>query len=156
MDRTTIALPVLVTLVVNAFVTYGLLFNAYHGYLDSPQFSKIDPGTIRLWSDVLLIVNLILIWGTSIWMIFLFWKRGRFVFYAPIVTAVTIIVLVFMMRATPDSVSEYTRQGYKYREEIWWLGGKVDKYRKWKSLKPVTDVNIGEKVVWELDSISVD
>jgi hypothetical protein len=153
MDRVTLVLPVLITLFVNAVAMYALLLGQYHYYLQSPQFSHFDPDILVFIARLATFGNIVLIIGTSVWMIIKFCTRGQFVIAAPIATSITVIAMVIIMSLLPDSHFEYTKDGYLYREEIWRLGDKVDKYKRWKSTNSVNKLDIHNKIVWQLDSI---
>jgi hypothetical protein len=154
MDRVTLVLPVLITLFVNSIAIYGILLGQYYYYLNSPQFSHFDQHTLELFIKGATLGNVVLIIGTSVWMIIIFWRKGKFVFAAPITTGISVVMMIIIGYAQSDSYSEYAKDGFMYREEIWRLGNKVDKFKRWKSADSCNKPDIGKKIVWELDSVN--
>lgn len=92
-------LGVLFTLMLNCLLVYVLVFNPYAWYFDKLFFSGTSDETLHVLALTATILNLILIIGLMLIMIFKYWKKKKFFVLAPIVSFLTLYFILYLERA---------------------------------------------------------
>ncbi len=148
---------IIMTVFVNPFLIYGLL----HDPLDSMMVDKNQPFNIPepnkyVLTIILSLIGLLIV--TSIISVFKLYKKQKVFLPAPILTVLIICLLVVDNKTSPpfpSSTSEYEKDGYYYKMEIWWdTPNHINIYKRWKSLLPYNRKQNLEEMKYKLDSVS--
>jgi len=139
-------------LVFNLFLTYGLMWNPYSLYFDRPEFSETHFTTRDNYALIVTIANFILLWGTLIWAIIVWYKKSKFSFIAPIISVLTFWLIMEVQDYYANMNSTWTENGYQYKVQKWYLDGD-NIYKRWKSQDSLKSYDNHREIVWELDSM---
>jgi hypothetical protein len=149
-----ILLLVLLTILFNCLLTYELLWNPYTLYFDRPEFSKTPFETRELYAVVTAIANFVILLGLTVVMAFKYWKAKRYFIPAPIFSLLTLFLLLKVQTFYPDAETEYTKDGYQYMEQRWYLNNESI-FKKFKSDRPLSVYSGNHRaIIWQLDSMS--
>jgi hypothetical protein len=144
-------LGVLLTCSLNAILCYLLLWNPYTLYFDRPEFSRTHFETREKYAAIATYLNLAILAGMTIVMIVKYGKSRRIFVLTPIFSILTLILVLRVQIFFPDAESEYTKDGYRYLEQSWYLRGRSS-YKRFRSDKPFDFYKDHRTVVWRLDS----
>ena len=142
---------VLLTCTLNLVLCYLLLWNPYTLYFDRPEFSRIDFQTREKYAAIATCLNLAILAGMTILMIVRYGKRRRIFVPTPMFSVLTLFLVLHVQTFFPDAESEYTKGGYRYLEQSWYLRGKPI-YKRFRSERPFDFYKDHRTVVWRLDS----
>ncbi len=148
-----ILLLVLLTIVFNCFLIYGLLWNPYNLYFDRPELSSTPYETREIYAKSATITNLIILLGLTVIMVFKYWKTKKFFLPAPLFSLFTFLILLQVQSFYPDSQTSYTKDEYRYLEQSWHLKGN-NIFKKFKSDKPENAYPEHRAIIWKLESIN--
>lgn len=144
---------IILTCILNLLLCYALLWNPYSLYFDRPEFSHTPFELRERYAAIAILINLFLLIGTMVWMFIRYLKAQRFVILAPACSVVTLILMLFVQSYFPDGQAEYTKDGYRYLEQSWYLDQKPT-FKRFKSAKPDSIYKDYRTVIWILDSVS--
>ena len=99
-------------------------------------------------------LNFLILLGLTILMIIKFWKYKQIFWITPIFGGLTLGLILHIQNYYPDANSSYTKNGYHYLEQSWYLDGE-DVFKRFKSDKPINTYSDERTIVWHLDSISI-
>ena len=145
-------LGLLLTILFMCLLTYGLMWNPYRLYFDRPELSSIPYDKRELFAGLTALTNFLILLGMTFFSVFKFWKQKKFVVWAPIIAVATLLLLLRMNDFYPDSQSEYTKDGFQYLEQHWYLDNE-NTFKRFKSEKPLNKYSDHRTIVWQLDSI---
>ena len=128
------------------------MWNPYSLYFDRPEFSETHLTTRDNYALIATIANFILLWGTLIWAIIVWYKKSKFSFIATIMSVLTFWLIMKVQDYHANMNSEYTENGYQYKVQKWYLDGD-NVYKRWKSQDSLKTYNNPREIVWELDSM---
>jgi hypothetical protein len=145
---------VLLTILFNCLLTYGLLWNPYTLYFDRPEFSTTPFATRDFYAGATAITNFVILLGLTIVMVIKYWKVKRFFIVTPLFSLLTLFLLLQVQTFYPDAETEYTKDGYQYLEQRWYLKSE-NTFKKFRSDKPLSIYSGNHRaIIWQLDSIS--
>ena len=148
---------VLGTLLINALLIYGLLYDPLSQVLvdkNQPYYLPDSNGFIQI--VTLLIIGLLIL--TSIFLLMKIYKKQKVLLIAPLFTLLiicAIFIVSFISPKYPSSISEYEKDRYYYKIEIWWnMPNHMRIYKRWKSALPYDGKLSAEQLKYKLDSLS--
>lgn len=141
----------LLTCTLNVILCYLLLWNPYTLYFDRPEFSDTHFEKRQNYAAIATFINLAILVGMTILMIVRYLKFKRIFVLAPMFSVLTLMLVLHVQTFFPDAESEYTKEGYRYLEQSWYLRGRSS-YKRFKSDKPFDFYKDHRTVVWRLDS----
>lgn len=144
---------VILTCLLNLLLCYALLWNPYSLYFDRPEFSQTPFELRERYAAIAILINIVLLIGTMTWMFIRYRRTERFVILAPACSVVTLISVLYVQRYLPNGQAEYTKDGYRFLEQSWYLDQKP-KFKRFKSAEPDSFYKDRRTVVWILDSVS--
>ena len=144
------------TLGLNFILVFALLYDPLSQFLiDKNQPYKIPSSTI-ITAITFTIIALVIV--TSIISIFKIIKRQKIFIYSPIFSLtvlITIIAASYLSLDYPSSTTEYSKDGYYYKMEIWWnLPNNRRIYKRWRSVQPYDGKSNTDDLEYKLDSLS--
>ena len=146
-----IIIGIFVIVLLNLFLTYILAWNPFALYFDKPEFSNTHFEIRERNAYFVTVINIILLWVGTIWTIRNYIKKGKFSFIAPVISIATICILIALNQFYPDSLQEYTKEGYQILEERFsTTKGKV--FKRWISKDSLKNIKNYKEIVWVLDS----
>ena len=128
------------------------MWNPYSLYFDRPEFSETHFTTRDNYALIVTIANFILLWGTLIWAIIVWYKKSKFSFIAPIISVLTFWLIMEVQDYYANMNSTWTENGYQYKVQKWYLDGD-NIYKRWKSQDSLKSYDNHREIVWELDSM---
>lgn len=129
-----------------------LMWNPYSLYFNRPEFSEIPYKRRELLAEIAAVVNLIILIWLGVISIIQFWRHRKFVVWTPLVLVATLLILSRINKLYPDSESEYTKDGYRFLEQGWYMGNERT-FKRFKSEKPYESYSDDRAIIWKLDSI---
>ncbi|MGG9961192.1 hypothetical protein [Ferruginibacter sp. SUN106] len=150
-------LIVLGTLLINAFLIYALLYDPLSQVLlDKNQPYRIPDSNIIVNLVTYGIIGLLII--TSVLLAKKVYHTQRIFYPAPLLTLAviaTIFIVMFTAEKYPSSISQYEKEGYFYKIEIWWnTRANTRTYKRWKSIHPYDGKSNTDTMRYQLDSLS--
>ncbi|GAB2833181.1 hypothetical protein [Ferruginibacter profundus] len=150
-------LIVLGTLLINAFLIYALLYNPLSQVMiDKNQPYRIPDSNIIVNIVTFSIIGLLII--TSVQLAKKVYRTQKIFYPAPLLTVLviaTIFIVMFTAEKYPSSISQYEKDGYFYKIEIWWnTRANTSTYKRWKSIYPYDGRSDTDTMQYQLDSIS--
>jgi hypothetical protein len=145
-------LLVLIFCMLNLFLIYLIAYSPYHTFLEQSQYSHVNYKTRELVSTGLTYTHMLILLASVVWAFVRIWRIKK-VSLLPIFSAsLTILFLLWFERQNyyPDGIQEFSKDGYRYRIETWYLDGE-NKYMKWRSSEPDRGKSYKE-IKWNLDS----
>lgn len=144
------------TLLFNALLIYYLFWTPFDALLsdETQPYSIAYPYNQIVVYAVDTVVFLLV--ATSALMLWKVYKTEKLFVYAPLFSLLVLTVLVFTyyrLSKFPDSTSEYVKNGYYYKTEIW-LTKSRHTYKRWRSEKPYVDNSNVDNLRYTLDSLS--
>ena len=145
------------TLVLNFLLVYILLYDPLSQFLiDKNQPYNIPSSRTITAITFSLIASLIL---TSIILLVEIARKQKIFIYAPILSLavlISICLISYFSLAYPSSTSEYVKNGYYYKMEIWWNTSDHKKtYKRWRSITLYDGHSKPDKLKYKLDSLSI-
>jgi hypothetical protein len=141
------------TILLNCFLVYFLMWNPYSLYFDRPEFSHTPYTRRESYAGLTALFNFLFLLILTILMIRSFNRKRRFFILAPLFSGLTLFLLLYVQAYYPDSVSQYTKDGFQFMEQTWYLDNN-HLYKRFKSDRPVMTYSDSREIVWQLDSIS--
>jgi cellulose synthase/poly-beta-1,6-N-acetylglucosamine synthase-like glycosyltransferase len=146
-------LVILLIIMFNLLLTYILMWNPYTLFFKRPELSNINFETRDYYSSIIALVNFILLFGLTIVTIIKFWKTKRIFWITPLFSGATLFLLLHVQKYYPDADSRYTKNGYIYLEQSWYMNGR-NTFKRFKSEQPSHKYSNDQTIIWHLDSIS--
>lgn len=141
------------TLLFMFLLTYMLMWNPYSLYFDRPEFSSTPYDRRELFAGLTALFNFLILLGLTVFSIIKYWKEKKFVIWTPFVGVATLLILLHLNEFYPDSISQYTKDGFQYLEQGWYLDNE-NTFKRFKSEKPLKNYSDHRQIIWRLDSIS--
>ena len=134
-------------------LTYILMWNPYTLYFYRPEFSSTAYQRRELLAGLSAIFSFLLLLVMTIFSVIKFRKQKKFVIWTPLIGVVILLILLRMNKFYPDSNSEYTKDGFQYLEQRWYLDNE-NIFKRFKSEKPLKEYSYHKTIIWKLDSIN--
>jgi hypothetical protein len=144
---------IILTILINCFLVYGLLWNPYTLFFDRPEFSTIRFNTRETYAGLAATANFLCLLMLTILMILKFKKKKRLLLISPLFSGLTMFLLFHLPTYYPDSETQYTREGYQYIEQRWYLDNN-NVFKRFKSDRPLSTYSDDRTIIWHLDSLS--
>lgn len=144
---------VILTILFNCLLTYELIWDPYSLYFDRPEFSKINFNSRDNYAASVAGINFLLLLTLTVLMIRKIKKTDQLLIVSPLFSGLTLFLLLHIQSYYPDSETEYTKHGYRYLEQRWYLHNK-NVFKRFKSGKPLNAYSDHKTIVWQLDSSS--
>ena len=145
------------TLARNFLLVYVLLYDPLSQFLIDKDKPYNIPSSKTVTSITFLIIALII--ATSVILLFKIVKRQQIFIYSPIFSLAVLITIFsasYFSISYPSSTSQYEKDGYYYKIEIWWDTPDHNKtYKLWKSVFPYDGKTNPDELKYKLDSLSV-
>ncbi len=146
-------LGLLATILFMCLLAYFLMWNPYALYFNRPEFSSTPYDKRELFTGSITLINFLILIGLTIFSIIKYWKQRKFVIWTPFIGLITLFILLKMNKYYPDSQYQYTKNGYQYLEQRWYLEGE-NTFKRFKSEKPLSNYPNHKSIIWTLDSLS--
>lgn len=136
----------------NLFLIYLVAYSPYHIFLEQPQYSHINFKTRELVVKGLTYAHMLVLLASIVWIFFHNWRTKNVSLFPVIAGSLTILLLLWFHRQNyyPDGIREFSKGGYRYRIETWYLDGE-NKYIRWRSSEPDSG-KYHKEIEWNLDS----
>ena len=136
----------------NVFLIYVVAHSPYHMFLNQLEYSHVDYKTRELISRVLTVSHILILFASVLVPFVNIWRTKRVELFPVFAGSLTILFLIWFSQENyyPDGIREYSKDGYRYRIETWYLDGE-NKYKRWKSSHPDNGKSYHE-IEWTLDS----
>ena len=129
------------------------MWNPYTLYFDRPELSYITFEKRDLYASIAAITNFVLLIILTILMILRYKKSKRLLIISPLFSGLTMFLLFHVQTYYPDAQTEYTTDGYQYKEQSWYLHNDST-FKRFKSYQPLSKYSDDRAIIWHLDSLS--
>lgn len=145
------------TLVLNSLLVYVLLYDPLSQFLIDKNQPYNIPSSQTVTAITFTLIALLII--TSIILLIEIARKQKIFIYAPILS-LTVVITIFSASyfslSYPSSTSEYTKDGYYYKMEIWWNTADHKKtYKRWRSITLYDGHSNPDELKYKLDSLSI-
>jgi hypothetical protein len=128
------------------------MWNPYSLYFDRPELSHMRYEIRENYSVIVAVVNFVILFLLTVIMIIKLWKQKRLFIWAPLFSLLTLLLILHVQTYFPDSIREYTKDGYQYLEQAWYLKGN-NTFKRFKSDTLLNVYSDHREIIWRLDTM---
>ena len=144
---------IILTVLLNCFLAYGLMWNPYTLFFDRPEFSTIRFNIRDAYAELAAVANSLFLILLTILTFLKFKRQKSLLLISPLFSGLTLYLLLHLQTYYPDSETQYIKEGYQYIEQRWYLDNK-NVFKRFKSDRPLTTYTNDRTIIWHLDSLS--